>query len=127
MNKEATQELMMGAVLVLLAYAAYRHFSQAKPPSIAAPTTPRPTTSGGAGGGKTNMPNLAPTAPWAQPAAAPSPFTSLANLLTGTTHDIGGFQGTNYLNTIAEPMLGGGIGGRESLRTGIVRDFQIEP
>lgn len=89
MNKETTQELMMGAVLVMLVYAAYKHFMPA--PAKVATKTAQP--SGQAGQGVA----IGEPAPYTG-----SPFTMLQDLLSGTTHDIGSFQGKNYLNDISE-------------------------
>jgi hypothetical protein len=79
---------MMGAAVVALAYALYKHF---KPGAAkAAPATAQP--SGGA----------------AFAYGAPSPFTTLADLLSGAVHDIGSFDGQNYLGTIeAGPVVAG--------------------
>lgn len=105
MSNEKTQELMMGAVMVLLAYAAYRHF---KP---SAPTTRAPAPAKMAPG---MAPSVSPyTAGYAAGAPSPSssydgsPFTSLQDIMQGSTHDIGGYQGRNYLDEIAEPIVSG--------------------
>lgn len=47
MSKDATQDLMMGAVVVVLAYAMYRHFKPASAPArapVGSSTAPRPSS-----------------------------------------------------------------------------------
>jgi len=90
MNKESLQHLAMGAALVLLAYAAYSHF---KTPAPAAKAAPRNT--GVVGPMPMPMPSRLTEE---QPEYTGSPFTRLDDLLTGTTTDIGSFQGKNYLD-----------------------------
>jgi len=94
MNKEATQELMMGAVLVLLAYAAYRHFTANNaPPTAGEPAAPRQGIASSLLPSTTKRPTTQ--------ARMPSPYTSLTDLLSGTTHDIGAYEGRNYLDEIS--------------------------
>lgn len=90
MTKDDIQDLAVGAVLVVLAYAVYRHFKTAP---AAAP---------------------APRAGVAVGEPPPSPFTTLQDLLSGTVQDIGSFGGRNYLNEIADPGLNGNQG-RDSI------------
>ena len=92
MSKEATQELLMGAVMVLLAYAAYRHFKPAPAKAPAQAKMAQPSQGFAAG-------EPSPSSTYTG-----SPYTSLTDLLTGTTHDIGEFQGRNYLNEISDPL-----------------------
>lgn len=89
MTKDDVQSLMIGAVLAVLGYAAYKHFK-------AAPTA------------------VAPPAGQGAPVAPPSPYTSLTDLLTGVVHDIGSYEGRNYLNEMADPLINGN-GGKDSI------------
>lgn len=89
MKKSDIHDLMLGAVVVVLGYALYQHFKTA--PS-SQPYTPY---------GKTPMGvNVGETVGGANSDGSASPFTSLRDLLTGTVHDIGGFNGRNYLAEI---------------------------
>lgn len=84
MSKDDMEQLMLGAVIAVLGYALYKHFN----PSSAGPA---PTSSLGVAVGEVaSNGNTGPV----------SPFTMLENLLTGTVHDIGGFDGTNWLAQI---------------------------
>ena len=87
MNKDQIQELMLGAAVVALCYALYKHFRPDAPKKRAA----------GAGG-----PAFA--------YGAPSPFTSMRDLLTGTVNDMGAFEGQTYLTDIeaAQKISGNG-------------------
>ena len=95
MSKEQTQELMMGAVLVVLAYALYRHFKPSKVASKA------PATAG-------IMPGE--PAPKSYGDYTGSPITSMLDLLAGTVTDIGAYQGKNYLDDISDPYISGETG-----------------
>jgi len=96
MNKESLQHLAMGAALVLLAYAAYSHF---KTPAPVAKAAPRNTGVVGP------MPGRLPDV---QPEYTGSALTRLDDLLTGTTTDIGAFEGRNYMDEMdddAQPEI----------------------
>ena len=101
MSKDAVQNLMVGAVMIVLGYAVIQHFRKPAAPGAA----PRPTQ--GPGG---TAQSFAPGAP----AYTGSPFTAMADLLSGTTQDVGSFGGRNYLNEMADPMLNGNRG-RDSI------------
>lgn len=79
MTRDDMHDLALGAALAILAYALYKHFqgSQPLPASTAAAVNAV----------ENNYTTSGPT----------SPFTSLADLLTGAVHDIGGYNGQNYL------------------------------
>ena len=102
MSKDDVQSLMMGSVLVVLSYAMVKHFQRPAAPGAAA----RPVQ--GPGG---TVQNFAPNAP--SPYTG-SPFTVMQDLLSGRSVDIGAFEGANYLNAIADPMISGN-GGRDSV------------
>jgi hypothetical protein len=91
MTKDDIQDLLVGAVVVALGYALWRHFKPAQAVVAAppAPTGPRTGVTVGA------------------PSPSASPFTSLTDLLSGAVHDIGGYQGRNYLDEMADPVLQG--------------------
>lgn len=76
MNKDEIQELILGVAVVALGYALWKNF---KGGAVAVGTK-------SSAGGVT-----------VAPYGAVSPFTSLTDLLSGTTHDIGSFNGQNYL------------------------------
>lgn len=84
MSKEELNDLMMGAALVALGYALLQHFKQ---PAAALPAAGMPSPGGAAAAA--GGPAFA--------AGEPSPFTTINDLLTGTVHDLGGYQGQNYL------------------------------
>lgn len=102
MNKEAVQNLMVGAVMIVLGYAVFQHFRKPAAPGAA----PRPAQ--GPGG---TAQSFAPGAP--SPYTG-SPFTAVFDLMSGTTQDVGSFGGRNYMNDMADPMLNGN-GGRDSI------------
>jgi hypothetical protein len=81
MTRDEINDLVLGAVVVVLGYALYKHFKAQQP--AAAPSQQQIAIGEAAGNGNTTGPA--------------SPFTTLQDLLTGTVHDIGGFGGTNYL------------------------------
>jgi hypothetical protein len=89
MTREDIHDLALGAVLVVLGYALYRHFKAQ--PLPAGPTPQQIAIGETAGNANTSGPN--------------SPFTTLNDLLTGTVHDIGGFGGENYLALLEEPTI----------------------
>jgi hypothetical protein len=80
MNKEQINELIMGVAVVALGYALWKNFR----PGAAAQVATK--------------------------AGAPSPFTGMTDLLTGTVNDTGAFEGVNYLAQIesAAPVYGNG-------------------
>lgn len=104
MNKDALQSLAMGGVLVVLAYAAYSHFR----PATAAKRPAQAT--GGTVGASAGLPSWMTSTPQAQAPYTGSPFTALENLFTGVTEDVGEFQGRNYLNEMASPLLNNNMG-----------------
>lgn len=93
MNKDQIQELMMGVAVVALGYALYKHFK----PGAAVATKAAAVSTASAGG-----PAFA--------YGASSPFTSMKDLLTGTVHDFGEYQGENYLADMesSAPVYGNG-------------------
>jgi hypothetical protein len=88
MSRDDIHDLMLGAVVVVLGYALYKHFKQ---PAAPAPSPATIAIGEAAGNANTSGPN--------------SPFTTLQDLLTGTVHDIGGFGGTNYLAIMEEQPI----------------------
>jgi len=72
-------DLALGAALIVLGYALYKHFQASQP--LPASTATAVTAV------ENNYTTTGPT----------SPYTSLTDLLSGTVHDIGGWQGQNYL------------------------------
>lgn len=103
MNKDQVQELMLGAVVAVLAYALYKHF---KAPAAGQPSTPY---------GQKPM-GFAVGEPTAQ--SRPNPFTNLNDLLTGAVHDIGGYQGQDYLATMGDPLIYGNNGQDSIVKAG---------
>ena len=102
MSKDKVQELLIGAVVVVLGYALYKHF-QAAPAATARPATQTPTG-----------PAVGAFAPYsdryggAQPAYQPfddkSPYTTISDPYQGTI-DTGAFEGHNYLASLeGQPM-----------------------
>lgn len=91
MTREEINDLVLGAVVVVLGYALYQHFKAQQPAAGAAPT--RASVAVGEAAGNANTSGLN------------SPFTTLQDLLTGTVHDIGGFDGTNYLALMEAPTV----------------------
>jgi hypothetical protein len=83
MKRTEFHDLALGAALIILGYALVKHF-QAQPAASITPTVVQATPAQAVEG---NYTTSGPT----------SPFTSLADLLSGTVHDIGGFGGQNYL------------------------------
>jgi hypothetical protein len=79
MTRDDIHDLALGAALVILGYALYKHFQSGQP--LPASTANAVTDV------ENNYTTSGPT----------SPFTSLTDLLSGTVHDIGGYQGQNYL------------------------------
>ena len=109
MNKDALQSLAMGGVLVVLAYAAYNHFK---------PATAAKRPAQGAGGAVAPSMGVPDYMTSPQQTKAPytgSPFTALENIFTGVTEDVGAFQGRNYLNEMAAPLLNGSTVKRDSV------------
>lgn len=87
MNKDAVQDLMTGAVVVVLAYAMYRHFVKA-PGASASKLVPQAM-----------MPR-----PQAVNVPVASPYTTIYDYMAGGLVDYGAFDGRNYL---AELETGG--------------------
>lgn len=79
MSKDEMHDLALGAALVILGYALYKHFKAGQPLPA--------STAAAVNAVENNYTTSGPA----------SPFTSLTDLLTGTVHDIGGYQGHNYL------------------------------
>jgi len=79
MTRDDMHDLALGAALVILGYALYKHFQAGQPLPA--------STSNAVGAVENNYTTSGPT----------SPYTSLTDLLSGTVHDIGGWQGQNYL------------------------------
>lgn len=97
MTKDQVQELMMGAALVALGYALWQHF---KRPASPAAATSQAAAQQQAGGAEFAY-------------GEPSPFTTLQDLLSGAVHDIGSWNGENYLADLeAAPATAGGAGPR---------------
>jgi hypothetical protein len=89
MSREELHDLLLGGVLVVLAYTLYKHFKQ--PVS----TQPNPV--------QTAVNNAVSNATTSGPG---SPFTTINDLLNGAVHeDIGGFGGTNYLALMEAPTV----------------------
>lgn len=99
MSKEQIQELMMGAALVALGYALYTHFKKPGGVTTTPKTTPAPysplTTMG-----------TVQTSPYNS--ASVAGFMKLSEMLTGTTVDVGAYQGQQYLATPDDPYNNGG-------------------
>ena len=85
MTNEDMKSLILGTALVVAGYAIYRQFK----PAASAPA---------AGQG------IAPGEP------APSPYTTLNDLLSGAVLDIGEWGGRNYVNEMADPLINGNNG-----------------
>lgn len=79
MTRDDIHDLALGAALAILGYALYKHFQAGQP--LPASTATAVTAV------ENNYTTSGPT----------SPYTSLTDLLSGTVHDIGGWQGHNYL------------------------------
>jgi hypothetical protein len=92
MKRDDIHDLMLGAVLVVLGYALYKHFNPTSTTTAPAVRSPMGIAVGEVMGNATTS---GPT----------SPFTSLKDLLSGTVHDIGGFDGTNYLAMLEGPTI----------------------
>ncbi len=99
MNKDQINELLMGAAVVALAYALYKHFK----PGANAAASPAPAVAPAQVGGGA-----------AFAYGEPSPFTTLTDLLSGTVHDIGGFNGENYLADMEASTAASGNGPRRA-------------
>lgn len=95
MNQSEVHDLMLGAVAAVLVYALYKHFK----PGASAATAPAvaPVQTGGGA---------------AFAYGEPSPFTSMTDLLTGAIHDIGGYDGQNYLADMEASTAASGNGPR---------------
>lgn len=79
MTRDDMHDLALGAALVILGYALYKHFQAGQPLPA--------STANAVKAVENNYTTSGPT----------SPYTSLTDLLSGTVHDIGGWQGHNYL------------------------------
>jgi hypothetical protein len=98
MNQNQVQELIMGAALVALSYALYKHFkpgANKSPTSTPAPYSPLATTYG-------------PTVGAPYDVNSPAGYMKLVDLLKGTVGDIGSYNGQNYLMTPDDPWNNGG-------------------
>lgn len=94
MNKDQINELLTGVAAVALAYALYKHL---KPGSSGA-VVPSPAAIKAAAADAAQAAQAGPAFAY----GAPSPFTSMTDLLTGTVNDMGSWQGVDYLATIEE-------------------------
>jgi hypothetical protein len=92
MKRDDVHDLMLGAVLVVLGYALYKHFNPTSATTAPAAQTPMGIAVG----------EVASNATTSGPK---SPYTSLQDLLAGAVHDIGGFGGTNYLAMLEGPTI----------------------
>ena len=90
------QDLLMGAAVIALGYALYTHFrpASASTPIRVQTASAASTAAGGAAFADGQV----------------SPFTSLFDWFSGTTIDVGAFDGVNYLADMesAPPVYGNG-------------------
>lgn len=86
MSRDDVNDLILGAVVVVLGYALYKHFKVQAPAASSTPTQMGIAVGEVTGNATTSGPT--------------SPYTSIKDLLSGAVHDIGGFDGKNYLAMI---------------------------
>jgi len=98
MNKDKVQELLIGAVVVVLGYALYKHFQPA-PVATQPRASTTPQTGPGVGGFNTIPRYEAPQQQQWQPFDDKSPYTTIYDPYQGTV-DTGAFEGHNYLASL---------------------------